>query len=110
MPILIQPQDMPVAQQGEGWRIITLADATVAGMVAHRWLLDPGARTPESAHGDADQLLYVIRGSGHAVVNGESLPLERESMLWLEPGDRYAFLAGEEGLEILQGHSPEETR
>ncbi len=107
MPTLIQPEDMKIAQQGEGWRAVALAETSVAGMVARRWLLDPEVRTPEITHGDVDQLLYVIRGSGQAVVGATSLPLDRESMLWLEPGDCCYFVAGDAGLEILQGHSPD---
>lgn len=111
MPILIRPEEMRIHAEGEGWRVVTLADAATIGapaMVARRWLLEPGAQTPEQVHGDVDQLLYVLRGRGRAVVNGEVLPLEPESMLWLDPGDRYRFEAGEEGLEILQGYAPGE--
>ena len=75
-------------------------------MVARRWLFEAGATGPELEHNDSDQLLYVIQGSGQAVVNGETLPLETESVLWLEPGERYHFVAGEAGLEILQGYAP----
>jgi quercetin dioxygenase-like cupin family protein len=53
-------------------------------------------------------LLYVIRGSGTAVVNGEDMPLNDESVLWLEPGEQYQFIAGADGLEILQGYAPGE--
>ncbi len=59
--------------------------------------------------GEAEQLLYVIRGSGVALVNSEQLPLEPESVLWLEPGDRYRIEAGEHGLEILQSYAPGEA-
>lgn len=109
MPTIIQPDDMQVSEQGPGWRVVTLAATDVAGMEARRWLLDSGAHTPEMTHGDVDQLLYVIRGSGQAIANGEVMLLDPEAMLWLEPGDRYAFVAGHNGLEILQGHSPDSS-
>jgi quercetin dioxygenase-like cupin family protein len=111
MPIIVRPNEMKVYLQGEGWSAITLADSHIIGapaMVARRWTLKAGARGPEQIHGEVEQLLYVIRGSGTAVVGTEYLPLEPETMLWLEPGDRYHFEAGDEGLEILQGYAPGE--
>jgi quercetin dioxygenase-like cupin family protein len=96
-------------QQGDGWTEITLADAQIIGapaMVARRWILAPGATGPEQVQNDVDQLLYVIRGSGLALVNGEEFRLSEESLLWLEPGEHYYFMGGDEGLEILQGYAP----
>jgi mannose-6-phosphate isomerase-like protein (cupin superfamily) len=58
------------------------------------------------ALGDKDQLLYVIRGNGTAEVDERTFPLEEESVLWLESGEQYCFIAGENGLEILQGYAP----
>ena len=77
-------------------------------MVARRWTLEPNATGPMLTQGDSEQLLYVIRGSGIALVNGEELPLDRESVLWLEPGEKYQFVAGDSGMEILQGYAPGE--
>lgn len=109
MPIIVDTQDVRVTRQGAGWKEITLADVQIIGapaMVARRWVLEPQAQGPELIHGETDQLLYVIYGSGNAIVNGEKLPLDEESVLWLEPGERYHFLAGKDGLEILQGYAP----
>ena len=106
MPVIIQAQEVTVLRQGEGWREVGLADATTFGeqaMTARRWSFEPGASGPELVHGRTDQLLYVIRGGGTAEVDGQIFPLSEESVLWLEPGERYQFVAGDEGLEILQG-------
>lgn len=111
MPTLVNPEDMKTSQKGDGWMVITLADAetfNAPSMVARRWVFEPGAQGPEVVHGDTDQLLYVIGGSGTALVEGEELPLTQESVLWLEPGDRYQFTAAANGLEILQGYAPGE--
>ena len=110
MPIIIHPEEMRTERQGESWSEITLADEEAIGhpaIVARRWSLAPNSRSPQMVHGEAEQLLYVIQGNGVAIVGGEHLPLEPETMLWLEPGDAYHFEAGPEGLEILQGYPPE---
>ena len=110
MPNLVNNEDMEVTSSGEGWQELSLADAQTFGaaaMIARRWILEPGARGPELEHGDADQLLFVIRGSGQAIVDGVAMRLSEESMLWLEPGERYRFVAGTDGVEILQGYAPD---
>jgi len=111
MPVIINPEEIRVTRQDEGWAELTLVDTQAIGapaMVARRWVFESGAPGPELIQGNADQLLYVIRGSGKAIVNGEEFLLADESMLWLEPGERYQFIAGEAGLEILQGYAPGE--
>jgi quercetin dioxygenase-like cupin family protein len=111
MPIILNPEQTNVTRRGDGWQEITLADAQTIGapaMVARRWKLDPGARGPELIQGQTDQLLYVIRGSGQAIVDGQTFLLNDESVLWLEPDEPYRFIAGPDGLEILQGYAPGE--
>jgi len=109
MPIIVNREDVKTTSQGEGWRELTVADSETFGapaMIAKRWQFEPGAGGPELVLGDVDQLLYVIRGSGTAVVDGVEMALTEESILWLEPGEKYRFVAGADGLEILQGYAP----
>ncbi len=111
MPIIIPPKDMKIEDHGGGWITTTLADEQAIGasaIVARRWSFTPGGKTGVQVHGKAEQLLYVISGGGVASVNSEALPLEPESMLWLEPGDEYHLEAGPDGLEMLQGFAPQE--
>lgn len=108
MPVIISAEDVKVAQ-GQGWTRLTVADAEIIGAQAMdtcRWVFEPEARGPELKQGDTDQLLYVIRGSGKAIVNGKEMPLTTETVLWVEPDEQYQFVAGEDGLEILQGYAP----
>jgi quercetin dioxygenase-like cupin family protein len=108
MPVILQADETKVIRQGDGWQEIALADTNTFGaeaMIARRWVLESGARGPELVHGQADQLLYVIRGEGTAVVDNQPFPLTEESILWLEPGEIYQFVAGEAGLDILQGYA-----
>jgi mannose-6-phosphate isomerase-like protein (cupin superfamily) len=111
MPIIVNPEDVKVTGEGEGWTEITIANSQTFGapaMIARRWLLKPDATGPELVQQDVDQLLYVIRGNGTAVVDGVDMLLTEESVLWLEPGEQYQFVAGRDGLEILQGYAPGE--
>ncbi len=109
MPIFVNRDEFRINRQGEGWVEITLADGQIIGepaMTARRWSFEPETTGPVLEHGQVEQLLYVISGEGVAWVNDTLLPLEPETVLWLEPGDRYQFKSGTEGLEILQGYAP----
>jgi quercetin dioxygenase-like cupin family protein len=111
MPVIIETDVMKVMQKGAGWTETTLADSLLIkslGMAARRWSFKPGSRTHEIQHGDHDEMLYVIAGSGMTRVGSQELSLEPETLIWLEPGDRYLIQAGAEGLEILQGAAPSE--
>jgi len=109
MPIILKPDDMKLFAERDGLTVTTLADSDLIGepaLVARRWSLAPNSSTHQSTYGEQEQLLYVISGSGFACVNGETMPLELETMLWLEPGDVYQITANREGLELLQGYAP----
>ena len=109
MPIILKPDHMKLFADRDGLTITTLADSALIGepaMIARRWSLAPNKSTPQSTHGEQEQLLYVISGSGFAYVNGETLLLDSEMMLWLEAGDIYHLIAGKDGLELLQGYAP----
>jgi quercetin dioxygenase-like cupin family protein len=110
MPIIVNAEDVKVTH-GQGWTQLTIADAEIIGapaMVTRRWVFEAGAQGPKLEQDDTDQLLYVVRGSGKAIVDGQAMPLTDESVLWVEPGEQYQFVAGEDGLEILQGYAPGE--
>lgn len=44
---------------------------------------------PHNRHRGADQWLYVIAGTGRALVNGRRYPLRPGSLLLIERGDRH---------------------
>ena len=110
MPTIIHPEQMPQEHAPEGWSARTVADGHHIGtpaMVARWWTFQPGATGPKRTRGAADELLYVVRGSGQAIVDGQTFELTDESVLWVEEGETYQFIAGNDGLEILQGYAPE---
>ena len=109
MPSIIKPEDMQESHAESGWTVRTVTDTEHLGapaMVARWWTFEPGVQGPERTRGDSDEILYVIRGTGTAVVNDQKFDLEDESVLWLEEDERYYVIAGEGGLEILQGYAP----
>lgn len=111
MSLIFDAEKTPVNMEGNGWKVFTLVDANTIGtsvIVARRWSLKAGVHTPETPHGDNEEMLYVITGNGKAIVNDQVFVLEPESMLWLEAGDRFQLIAGDSGLEILQGYAPGE--
>ena len=111
MPIIVKAEIMETETTGEGWTKTTLADFKSIGtsaIAACRWSFEPLATGPIQVQGDPEQLLYVISGDGTVRVNGETLMLGRETVLWLEGGDVYQLAAGEVGLEVLQGYAPGE--
>jgi quercetin dioxygenase-like cupin family protein len=109
MPEFRQPEEMAVRDGAQGWTLSTLADSSHIdglGMVAMRWSLTRGARSPRRGnHRGGERFLYVIQGDGVAVIGGERLRLDREYVLWLEPDDAYSLEAGPGGLEVLEARS-----
>ncbi len=111
MPTRIEAEKMP-KRVNEGWEETILADfaETGAGSVRLcRWTLEPQAWSPEQRHGRAEAFLYVVRGGGTLWANGRAWLLAPETVVWLEPGDRYRVQAGEEGMELLYGAVGEEV-
>lgn len=111
MALILEPENIELYKKGEGWKVTTLADGSVIGssaMVARRWSIDSHARTSQIQHGDYEEILFVISGSGEAIVGDLIFSLEPESLLWLEAGDKYQLVANETGLEVLQGYAPGE--
>jgi mannose-6-phosphate isomerase-like protein (cupin superfamily) len=72
---------------GQGFRVAVGNDrAQAAEMV-----LAPGDSEggPDNRHRGSDQWLYVVSGTGLAIVNGKRYPLRAETLLFIEHGDRH---------------------
>lgn len=62
---------------------------------------------PDNRHRAADQWLYVVSGSGIAIVNGRRHPLRAGSLMLIERGDRHEILAtGRAPLKTLSIYQP----
>ena len=72
-----------------GFRL-SLANGKAQGAVM---VLAPGASEggPDNLHRGADQWLYVVAGTGAAIINGHSKGLKAGTLLLIEAGDRHAL-------------------
>ena len=71
-----------------------------------RITLDAVTKTTSRPAIDAERFIYVVRGRGRAHVGEQSLPLDAESILWLEKSDMFFLEAGANGLEVLLCRAP----
>lgn len=83
---------------GHGFRLaVGNARSQAAEMV-----LSPGETEggPDNTHRGADQWMFVVDGSGTAIVNGHRYPLRPGTLLLIEQGDRHEVRA--EGFSPLK--------
>ena len=83
---------------------LTTDDAQAAEMT-----LEPGRSTggPDNAHADSDQWLYVVSGSGRAVVEGETVRLDSGDLVVVEAGETHEIENdGNEPLQTLNLYVP----
>jgi mannose-6-phosphate isomerase-like protein (cupin superfamily) len=74
-------------QFGQGFRV-ALSDGQSQ---AAQMTLGPGAAEggPDNRHRGADQWLFVVSGTGMAVVNGESVELREGTLLLVQRGEKH---------------------
>jgi quercetin dioxygenase-like cupin family protein len=65
-----------------------------------------GQRTAISYHRIAEEYYYVLAGSGAAILDGQEYELTAGDFLRLPPGTTHGFVAGPDGLELLDIHTP----
>lgn len=80
-------------------------DEAMAGTV-WRVRIAPLERTSISYHQIAEEYYFVLAGEGVALLDGREYPLRTGDFLRLPPGTRHGFVAGPEGLEMLDVHTP----
>jgi mannose-6-phosphate isomerase-like protein (cupin superfamily) len=90
---------------GKGFRVVFgNVRAQAAEMV-----IPPGEAegSPENRHREADQWLYVIAGTGSALVNGTRYPLRPGTLLLIEHHDKHEVKnTGQELLRTLNFYVP----
>ena len=76
---------------------------------AAEMVIAPGDKEggPENRHQGADQWLFVVDGTGTAIVEGSRRRLRRGSLLLIEKGERHEIRnTGDEPLTTLNFYSP----
>jgi mannose-6-phosphate isomerase-like protein (cupin superfamily) len=81
----------------------------VRNVQAAEMVLEPGSNTggPDNRHVGADQWLFVVSGTGLAVVDGHEQPLLAGSLLVVERGEAHEIrCTGDEPLCTVNFYSP----
>ena len=53
--------------------------------------LKPGEDIGEETHTDTDQLLFVVKGEGEAVLDGQTVKVEKHSVVLVPAGTKHNF-------------------
>jgi quercetin dioxygenase-like cupin family protein len=83
-----------------------IPSAAEAAMTAYRVRVEPQQQTSVSFHLVAEEIYYVLAGSGIALLDGQPHRLQTGDFLRLPPGTRHGFITQHEALEMLDIHSP----
>ena len=92
-------------QFGDGFRVVLGDEHSQAAQMT----LGPGDTEggPDNRHRGADQWLYVLSGTGVAVVNGERVELHEGTLVLIERGDRHEIRnIGDTPLQTLNVYVP----
>ena len=73
---------------------------------AYRVKIEPHSTTSVSYHKVAEELYYVLSGSGVALLDGVRHELRTGDFLRLPPGTTHGFITTDEPLVMLDIHSP----
>lgn len=82
---------------------------TVRKLQGAEMTLAPGSNTggPDNRHRGADQWMYVVSGTGLAIVNGVQQPVRPGSLLVIEHGETHEIrCTGDEPLRTVNFYSP----
>ena len=83
-----------------------LTEVEEAAATAYRVRVEPHQRTATSYHVVAEEFYFVLNGTGTAILDGRSQPLQPGDFLRLPPGTRHAFVTCDDVLEMLDFHVP----
>lgn len=92
-------------QFGHGFRVVLANKHAVAAQM----VLGPGESTggSDNRHRGADQWLFVVRGQGRAVVNGERIDLREHTIVLIERGQFHEICnTGPDALQTVNVYVP----
>ncbi len=69
--------------------------------------IPPGGDIGEEVHDDNDQILYLVEGSGEAILAGEATPFEVGDLVLVPAGTQHNFrTTGEQAMKIITAYAP----
>lgn len=69
--------------------------------------IPPGGEIGDEVHGDTDQVLAFVDGTGEAHLDGESNPISANDLVFVRAGTRHNFLnTGDEPLRLITIYAP----
>jgi mannose-6-phosphate isomerase-like protein (cupin superfamily) len=69
--------------------------------------ISEGKHTVEHSHDEGEEFLYVIEGSGYAVIDGEKDEIKKEDLIFIKSHQKHQILnTGKICLKLLMGTSP----
>lgn len=80
--------------------------ATARGVSAYTIELPPGAAFPANYHKNAEEVVYVTRGSARTKVGDREYDIEAGFVLYIPAGMLHAIVAGPDGFEAFTLQSP----
>ena len=83
-----------------------LTESEEGAGTAYRVFVDANQTTLTSYHAIAEEFYFILRGTGTAVLDGQSYPLQPGDFLRLPPGTRHSFVTLDQPLEMLDIHVP----
>jgi mannose-6-phosphate isomerase-like protein (cupin superfamily) len=83
-----------------------LSEAEEGAGTVYRVRIEPHQRTSVSYHRVAEEYYFVLAGGGVAILDGRAYPLAAGDFLRLPPGTTHGFVTADEGLDLLEIHTP----
>lgn len=69
--------------------------------------IPPGGDIGEETHADTDQVLYLVKGEGKVMLNGEKHAFKKHDLVLVHAGTKHNFLnTGEDDMKIITMYSP----
>ena len=88
------------------FQVLLSTRSTQAAMMT----LPPGGASsdqPENEHPHSEQWLFIVSGTGRAIVNGRTIRLRPNALLLIEKGDRHQIInTGRAALATINFYSP----
>ncbi|MBI2184494.1 MAG: cupin domain-containing protein [Thaumarchaeota archaeon] len=100
----VKPVDL---EGGGGFRRIAIEKATGAEKLQLMFIdLEPNRRGPYHYHSSAEQITFVVDGSGELVVEGKRYTVERDHVVFFQPKEKHSVNAGKKGMKLIEIYSP----